>query len=170
MSKDNKQKSAYKYGAKYRLGLILILVFSAIGIVGGFVLFVFGMAYIFQGVYATGGHDMTKINWGIVMMVLGFYVSGTNLTSTFLSANAFKRRNTKGGTLLGVISIIAIVPMIGGILILTTPVEGETVDAKSATGAKPTNAGSGSRTASDSYTTYERPRNDQEHLVKVDEN
>jgi len=104
------------------------------------------------------------------MMVLGFYVSGTNLTSTFLSANAFKRRNTKGGTLLGVVSIIAIVPMVGGILILTTPVEGESNDAKPANSAK-SNGGSTSRAASDSYATYERPtQNNQEHLVKVDEN
>jgi hypothetical protein len=101
------------------------------------------------------------------MMVLGFYVSGTNLTSTFLSANAFKRRNTKGGTLLGVVSIIAIVPMVGGILILTTPVEGENNDNKSTSGSKPTSE-STSKPVNDNYTTYERPQNNQEHLVKVD--
>lgn len=110
----------YHFSNTFKIGSILIMAFSAIGIALSICLFMFGMAWIFMGALDKAANS-SKITWGVVMICLGSYLVFVNAFTLALTCMAINKRSAKGALLLAIFSIAAIAPMFGGITLLFTP-------------------------------------------------
>ncbi|ATZ16619.1 hypothetical protein JN01_0161 [Entomoplasma freundtii] len=145
-------KRKYKFSPIFKMGSVWILVFSAIGVAGAIALFMFGIAWIFMGVYNNGGANKdSHLTWGIVMMCLGSYLVLMNAFSLAVNCLAINRKSARKTLFIAVLAILAIVPMIGGIIMLFTPMD--LVDAQ------------GSKSSHNHPTTPKRPQPQQEIIV-----
>lgn len=122
----NNFKQKYKFSPTFKIGALLILIFSGLGIAFGVGLFIFGIAWVFMGVYKDPATVDSHLTWGIIMMVLGFYTTMMNFFSLILTANAVNQKNSNRMMWMAIISIAGVVSMIGGIILLFTPVEDKT--------------------------------------------
>ncbi|ATZ18989.1 hypothetical protein ESOMN_v1c06070 [Williamsoniiplasma somnilux] len=118
----NNFKQKYKFSPTFKIGSMLILIFSGIAIAGGFALFIFGISWVFMGVYSGETVSDNHVTWGITMMVLGMYVMLMNIFALTLTSLAVNRKNPNNMMITAIVSIAGVVAMFGGVILLFTPV------------------------------------------------
>lgn len=113
----------YHFGTTFKVGDTGILILAAIGVLGGVILFMLGMAWILMGAYQQEAVNDKHIAWGLVMLCLGGYLVLMNAISIVMSALALNQRNPQKTLWIAIFAIFALVPLIPGIVLLFTPLQ-----------------------------------------------